>query len=67
MKHKLKIQGITLGVETCRVQRSASQLGKSKPSWYLVSTDDRMIPPDAQRTMGGHAVYVSRSHKQSLL
>src|SRR4029450_3695925 len=22
---------------------------KSKPSWYLVATDDRMIPPDAQR------------------
>jgi pimeloyl-ACP methyl ester carboxylesterase len=45
---------------------------KSKPSWYLVATDDRMIPPDAQRFMskragatvvetpGSHAVYVSR-------
>ena len=45
---------------------------KSKPSWYLVATDDRMIPPDAQRAMskragakvvespGSHAVYVSR-------
>lgn len=45
---------------------------KSKPSWYLVSTEDRMIPPDAQRTMskragstvaevkGSHAVYVSQ-------
>jgi pimeloyl-ACP methyl ester carboxylesterase len=45
---------------------------KSKPSWYLVATDDRMIPPDAQRTMskragstvaevkGSHAVYVSQ-------
>ena len=45
---------------------------KSKPSWYLVSTEDRMIPPDAQRSMAGragsqvvevkgsHAVYVSR-------
>ncbi|HXR17263.1 MAG TPA: alpha/beta hydrolase [Terriglobales bacterium] len=44
---------------------------KSKPSWYLVSTDDKMIPPDAQRAMskragskvveskGSHAVYVS--------
>jgi pimeloyl-ACP methyl ester carboxylesterase len=43
-----------------------------KPSWYLVSTDDRMIPPDAQRAMskragstvvevkGSHAVYVSQ-------
>ena len=45
---------------------------KSKPSWYLVSKDDRMIPPDAQRSMakragaqvvevkGSHAVYVSQ-------
>ena len=24
---------------------------KVKPSWYLVSTEDRMIPPDAQRSM----------------
>jgi pimeloyl-ACP methyl ester carboxylesterase len=45
---------------------------KTKPSWYLVTTEDRMIPPDAQRTMskragstvvevkGSHAVYVSQ-------
>jgi len=45
---------------------------KNKPSWYLVATDDKMIPPDAQRFMskragatvvespGSHAVYVSR-------
>jgi len=45
---------------------------KSKPSWYLVATDDRMIPPDAQRAMskragstvvevaGSHAIYVSQ-------
>src|ERR1700675_2470096 len=45
---------------------------KSKPSWYLVATDDKMIPPDQQRfmskragatvveTKGSHAVYVSR-------
>lgn len=44
---------------------------KSKPSWYLVATDDKMIPPPAQRGMsrragsvvtetpGSHAVYVS--------
>jgi pimeloyl-ACP methyl ester carboxylesterase len=42
-----------------------------KPSWYLVATDDKMIPPPAQRQManragattvevpGSHAVYVS--------
>jgi pimeloyl-ACP methyl ester carboxylesterase len=45
---------------------------KAKPIWYLVATDDRMIPPDAQRAMskraganavevkGSHAVYVSQ-------
>jgi len=45
---------------------------KSKPSWYLITTDDKMIPPDAQRSMskragstvvevkGSHAVYVSQ-------
>ena len=45
---------------------------KSKPSWYLVASDDRMIPPPAQRLMsqragstvvevgGSHAIYVSR-------
>jgi pimeloyl-ACP methyl ester carboxylesterase len=43
-----------------------------KPSWYLVSKDDRMIPPPAQRAMatragatvvevtGSHSVYVSQ-------
>jgi pimeloyl-ACP methyl ester carboxylesterase len=45
-----------------------------KPSWYLVATEDRMIPPPAQRAMseragsvvveaeGSHAIYVSQPH-----
>jgi pimeloyl-ACP methyl ester carboxylesterase len=45
---------------------------RSKPSWYLVATDDKMVPPEAQRAMsrragaavtevrGSHAVYVSK-------
>ena len=45
---------------------------RAKPSWYLVATDDKMIPPPAQRSMakragstvvetaGSHAVYVSK-------
>ena len=45
---------------------------KNKRSWYLVATDDRMIPPPAQRAMaeragatvaeaaGSHAIYVSQ-------
>ena len=44
---------------------------KSRPSWYLVTADDHMIPPPAQRQMatragatvvetaGSHAVYIS--------
>jgi pimeloyl-ACP methyl ester carboxylesterase len=44
---------------------------RTKPSWYLVAADDRMIPPPVQRAMseragstvtetpGSHAVYVS--------
>jgi hypothetical protein len=28
---------------------------KSKPSYYLVATDDRMIPPPAQRAMAERA------------
>ncbi len=45
---------------------------RTKPSWYLVTTEDRMIPPPAQRFMsqragstvveatGSHAIYVSQ-------
>jgi len=45
---------------------------RAKPSWYLIATDDKMIPPDAQRAMskragatvvevkGSHAIYVSK-------
>jgi pimeloyl-ACP methyl ester carboxylesterase len=45
---------------------------RSKPTWYLVATEDRMIPPVAQRAMaaragatttelpGSHAIYVSQ-------
>jgi pimeloyl-ACP methyl ester carboxylesterase len=45
---------------------------KSKPSWYLVATQDHMIPPPAQQMMakragatvvevaGSHAIYVSK-------
>lgn len=45
---------------------------KVKPSWYLVASEDHMIPPAAQRMMaaragahvseavGSHAIYVSK-------
>lgn len=39
---------------------------RSKPSWYLVATDDRMIPPPAQLAMadriGAQTVEVAASH-----
>jgi pimeloyl-ACP methyl ester carboxylesterase len=49
---------------------------KTKPSWYLLTTEDKMLPPDAQRLMSkragatvvevksSHAVYVS--HPQAV-
>jgi pimeloyl-ACP methyl ester carboxylesterase len=59
------------GVEA--LQGAVSQPAwRVKPSWYLVATEDRMIPPAAQRAMsqragstvsevrGSHAVYVSQ-------
>jgi pimeloyl-ACP methyl ester carboxylesterase len=45
---------------------------RTKPSWYLVASDDRMIPPSAQHAMaeragatvaevaGSHSIYVSQ-------
>src|SRR5579871_5469222 len=39
---------------------------RTKPSWYLITTEDKMIPPDAQRAMskraGSTLVEVKSSH-----
>ena len=52
---------------------------KNKPSWYLLATEDRMIPPQAQRIMsqragstvveanGSHAIYVSQPNAVAAL
>src|SRR6185295_5367050 len=52
---------------------------KSKPSWYLLVTEDRMIPPPAQcfmseragstvvETAGSHAIYVSQPNAVAAL
>lgn len=52
---------------------------KTKPSWYLLTTEDKMIPPDAQRAMskragatvveveGSHSIYVSQPHAVAAL
>ena len=58
-----------LGALTGTISQAA---WKTKPSWYLVATEDKMIPPPAQRFMskragskvtevaGSHAIYVSQ-------
>ena len=50
---------------------------RTKPSWYLVTTEDKMIPPAAQRVMserasatttevaGSHSIYVSATSRGS--
>jgi pimeloyl-ACP methyl ester carboxylesterase len=50
---------------------------KTKPSWYLIATDDKMIPPPAQKFMsqragstvrevgGSHSIYVSNPQAAS--
>ena len=55
------------------------QKRKTKPSWYLIATDDKMIPPAAQRLMsqragssvvevaGSHAIYVSQPNAVAAL
>ncbi|MEK6283145.1 MAG: alpha/beta hydrolase [Acidobacteriota bacterium] len=52
---------------------------KTKPSWYLIATEDKMIPPAAQRFMseragstvvevaGSHAIYVSQPNAVAAL
>ena len=52
---------------------------KAKASWYLVTTDDKMIPPPAQRFMakragsnivevaGSHAIYESQPNAVAAL
>ena len=52
---------------------------KTKPSWYLVATEDKMIPPPAQYFMskragstvvevaGSHAIYVSQPNAVAML
>jgi pimeloyl-ACP methyl ester carboxylesterase len=52
---------------------------RTKPSWYLVVTEDKMIPPHAQRAMskragskvveikGSHAIYVSNPEAVTVL
>lgn len=66
------------GVQTLS-DRISKPAWKSKPSWYLVTTQDRMIPPPAQHAMAAragaivsetpasHAVYLSRPKEVAAL
>ena len=52
---------------------------RTKPTWYLIATEDRMIPPDAQRfmsqranakvseTAASHSVYISQPEAVSAI
>jgi pimeloyl-ACP methyl ester carboxylesterase len=52
---------------------------RNKPTWYLLTTEDRMIPPDVQRSMskragskvveivGSHSIYVSKPEEVAKL
>src|SRR3989454_58270 len=35
---------------------------RTKPSWYLVTTEDKMIPPDAQRAIDRKSTRLNSSH-----
>ena len=68
-----RVHGRLAGPVGRRRPRRVDHRGRlaDKPSWYLVTTEDRMIPPPAQRAMseragstvveaaGSHAIYVS--------
>jgi pimeloyl-ACP methyl ester carboxylesterase len=69
-------QGAGLGADRAtlfgQLDAATAPAWKTKPSFYLVATEDGMIPPPAQRMMaeragakvreaaGSHAIYVSR-------
>jgi len=70
---KLSSCGLSGALGIRRSQRTRyTPAWKTKPSWYLVVTEDKMIPPPAQQFMsqragstvkevgGSHAIYVSK-------
>lgn len=46
---------VPLGIEKAGSAPITTAAWKTKPSWYLVAKDDRIIPPAAQRQMAGRA------------
>ena len=47
-------------------EKSSAAAWKTTPSWYVIATDDRMIPPEAQQFMaeraGAHTIEIHASH-----
>ena len=66
------LHGIALRFVILEQQVRCEPAWKTKPNYYLVATEDKMIPPPAQRAMAGraraqvtevpgsHAIYVSK-------
>jgi pimeloyl-ACP methyl ester carboxylesterase len=48
--------------DQCVQEPSPTPLWKSKPSWYLIAEDDRMINPKTQRFMADRMGATVRSH-----
>jgi pimeloyl-ACP methyl ester carboxylesterase len=46
---------VPLGIEKAGSAPITTAAWKTKPSWYLVSSNDQIIPPAAQRQMAGRA------------
>jgi pimeloyl-ACP methyl ester carboxylesterase len=51
-----------LGVQ-CIQEQAPAPLWKSKPSWFLIAEDDRMIPPKTQRFMADRMGATIRAHR----
>jgi pimeloyl-ACP methyl ester carboxylesterase len=51
-----------LGVQ-CIQEQAPVPLWKSKPSWFLIAEDDRMIPPKTQRFMADRMGATIRAHR----
>lgn len=46
----------------CLQEKAPAPAWKTKPSWYFIAEEDRMIHPETQRFMAGRMRAVTRSH-----
>jgi len=71
LRYSLPLATVSV-IQAKKLKAAVTDLWKTKPSWYLLVTEDKMIPPAGQRFMsqragapvdevaGSHAIYVSR-------